>query len=136
MEHSLEETQKNINKVKGIFSRLKNRFFRSSTSKREESQKSSKKKLVKSTFSSFKIHKSNKIPVETEYTLITGSDREKEIHSNLDDISSGLTELKSLANGMNNELNRQDELIDVIYTKTDKVHSVIKDQDEQISKIK
>lgn len=67
---------------------------------------------------------------------ITGSDREKEINKNLEEMSKGLSHLTSLAKDMQFELDRQNPLIDRISEKTDRTHGRIESQNAQIKKIK
>jgi hypothetical protein len=117
---------------------LKNKFSWSS------SNKSSSKDSLKSSSSSNSLNeKSNKSnlqaqqeePKKIDFVPITGSDREKEMGRNLDEISIGLGNLKSLAMSMNSELTRQEPVIDRLTCKTDKTHSRINAQQKEMNKI-
>ncbi len=68
--------------------------------------------------------------------MITGSDREKEINKNLDEMSLGLKSLNSLANDMKRELDRQNPLIENITRKSEATHQRIDEQDKQMKRIK
>ena len=71
-----------------------------------------------------------------EHVAITGSDREKDIYKNLDEMSSGLTHLNSLAKAMTFELDRQDPLIGNITAKSERTHAKIDSQNDQMKRIK
>lgn len=67
---------------------------------------------------------------------ISGSDREKEINRNLEEMSLGLSHLTSLAKDMQVELDRQNPLIERITDKTEKTYGRIESQNAQIKRIK
>lgn len=135
VDQTLTATQKNINQVKSIFGGLKNRFMRSSSSSNSISKQAPPKSVSTSkSKSNFNESSQQSKPKFTE--TITGSDREKEINRNLDDMSSGLSELNSLALNMKFELERQNPMIERITEKSERTHNRIEHQDKQMKQIR
>lgn len=70
------------------------------------------------------------------FEAITGSEREKELNQNLDEMSIGLKNLNALALDMKFELDRHNPVIERITNKSDMVHTTIEAQDKQMKRIK
>ena len=68
--------------------------------------------------------------------LITGSGREREINANLDEMSRGIMNLKSMAVDMEWELKRQSPMMERIAVRTERINGTIKAQDVEIKRIK
>jgi len=131
---TLTHTQKNINQIKSIFGGLKNRFMPSSKSSDKLDKQVRPEKIPKD--KSKNTSAFNETEGQGSFATITGSDREKEINKNLDEMSLGLKSLNSLANDMKRELDRQNPLIENITRKAEVTHQRIDDQDKQMKRIK
>ncbi len=131
---TLTHTQKNINQIKSIFGGLKNRFMSSSKSSDKLDKQAKPEKAPKQEKSRGGAAAAGEAPAE--FAVITGSDREKEINKNLDEMSLGLKSLNSLANDMKRELDRQNPLIENITRKSEATHQRIDEQDKQMKRIK
>ena len=131
VDQTLTATQKNINQIKSIFGGFKNKFMGKSSST-NLIKEDAKKKPMPTSSSSNSFQNQNR----AENVAITGSDREKEIYKNLDEMSSGLTHLNSLAKAMTFELDRQDPLIGNITAKSERTHAKIDSQNDQMKRIK
>jgi synaptosomal-associated protein 29 len=128
---TLTATQKNLNQIKSIFGGFKNKFIGRSSSKDDF-----KKVEPKSTLpSSSSVSSSMSTTVKTQHAVITGSEREKELNSNLDEMSLGLGQLKSLALGMQLEIDRQDPMVERLSGKIDRTHIKVQDQNAQMKRI-
>lgn len=138
IDHTLTTTQKNINKIKSVFGGIKNTFmFRSAAQPQKAELSKTEKKLIKENNARITASQSeNNMGRPAAFETITGSDREKEINSNLDEMSKGLRNLNSLALDMKFELERQDPLIQRITDKSEKVHTKIEAQDRDMKRIK
>lgn len=134
VDQTLTATQKNINQIKSIFGGFKNRFMSSSKSSNSLKEEKIPKSNTKEKISDKK--KNNSPPQKPAFEVITGSDREKELNKNLDEMSSGLNILSSLAKDMKLELDRQNPMIDRITDKSHKTHEKMESQDRQMKKIK
>ena len=137
--HTLNESQKNINSVKSLFGGLKNKFGLKNKSPKEK--KLEDKSLSKS-FSNSKTFDQKQQqqyqqhqPKAEEFAKISGSDREVEINKNLEEMSMGLTRLTNLAKGMSYEMDRQNPIIDNIGTKVGNTDERIKNQNKQMNKV-
>lgn len=136
---NLDDTQKDINKMKGFFGRIKSKF----SGKSDKIKESKSVKETSSSSSSSKAKTANgSLRFETEpktqasqFATISGSDREKEINEDLAYISKGLGNLKSMALDMNVELDKQNSLINRLDTKVDNTNTRIVAQDKQVKKI-
>lgn len=127
---TLTNTQKNINQIKSVFGGLRNKFFSSKSS--SDSKPISPITTSKSQSAMNTINQ--KQESKAEFQSITGSDREKELNRNLDEMSLGLNRLKALGLEMQNELDRQDPLIDRLNNKVDRTQTRITDQNAQMKK--
>lgn len=136
IDNTLSSTQKNINQIKSIFGGFKNRFLGGSKSSNNIKEKEKKELEKKKAQSISKSSSFNTAKPSAEHAIITGSDREKEINNNLDQMSLGLSALNSLARDMKFELERQDPMIQRITKKSESTHARIEDQDRQMKKIK
>ncbi len=137
VDQTLTLTQKNINQIKSVFGGIKNRFFNWSSNSSQASASGTIKesKTLDSISTSKSTGPSNSLQ-KADLPIITGSDREKEINKNLEEMSTGLSHLKSLASDMQLELDRQNPLIERITEKTDKTYGKIESQNAQMKKIK
>lgn len=137
IDHTLTTTQKNINKIKSVFGGIKNSFmFRGSGQPPKAEMSKGEKKLIKENNARLTASQSENNIRPAAFETITGSDREKDINSNLDEMSRGLKNLNSLALDMKFELERQDPLIKRITDKSEKVHTKIKAQEWDMKRIK
>ena len=139
VDQTLTLTQKNINQIKSVFGGIKNRFFNWSSSSNATQASASGAMKESKTVDSISTSKSagaSSSQQKADLPVITGSDREKEINKNLDEMSMGLSHLTSLAKDMQFELDRQNPLIERITEKTDKTHGKIESQNAQMKKIK
>ena len=137
--NTLTATQKDLNKVKSVFGGLKNKFLRNShkvdTKPGKNAPKTDSGKnfflLLRKTFFCFDMQEQP----EVEFARITGSDREVELNKNLEEMSKGLSHLKSLGEGMSFELDRQKPVIVGIESKAYSIKGRINDQNEQMKDI-
>ncbi len=135
---TLTSTQKNLNMIKSVFGGVRNKFFNwkaySSTDmpKKPDENKTKYEKSTMNHSASLNVIK----PVQkAEFATISGSDREKEINKNLDEMSLGLSRLASLAKDMNFELDKQNNQLNRLNFKSEATHSKINDQNAQIKKV-
>lgn len=141
VDKTLNATQRNLNQLKSVFGGLKNKFFGGKASKAEQASQIDAVKKEKETPSSSKSSSgissssSGSNLTRGEQAVISGSDREKEINSNLDDMSVGLSRLKSLAQGMSAEIDRQNPILDRLNDKTVKTNTKIDTQHAEIKRI-
>ena len=110
-------------------------MFGSSSTPSSELSKD-EKKLIKANEKRLAASQSEQSIKPAAFETITGSDREKDINSNLDEMSRGLKNLNSLALDMKFELERQDPLIERIHNKSESVHNKIQAQDKEMKRIK
>ena len=136
VDHTLTQTQKNINQIKSIFGGLKNRFFGGSSTPVPASTSKDSLQVNKTMTTSKTFAGNTSTANKADLVPITGSDREQEINKNLEEMSMGLSHLTSLAKDFQVELDRQDPLIGRISAKTDVTNSRINNQNAQIRKIK
>ncbi|RNA39382.1 synaptosomal-associated 29 [Brachionus plicatilis] len=129
--NTLNSTQKNLNQVKSVFGGLKNKFF--GWSSKNVSTESKKSEIKRDAVSVNNLQSFNK--PKAELVQITGSDREKEIHKNLDEMSSGLKRLAAMGLEMQFELDKQNNMIDGITNKSIKTDERINDQNAQMRRI-
>ena len=132
VDQTLTATQKNINQIKSIFGGLKNRFMRTSKEKNPLPSSSSSSSL-NSQRQSFQPQSTTS---KADFVPITGSDREKDMFKNLEEMSVGLSHITSLARDMSAELDRQNSTIDRITVKTDRTNAKINAQNTQMKKIR
>ena len=136
IDHTLTVTQKNINKIKSVFGGLKNKLMFGSSSTPSSELSKDEKKLIKANEKRLAASQSEQSIKPAAFETITGSDREKDINSNLDEMSRGLKNLNSLALDMKFELERQDPLIERIHNKSESVNNKIQAQDKEMKRIK
>lgn len=129
--NTLTTTQKNLNQIKSVFGGLKNKFFSKSSASKTEVVKSDEKLKASVSANSLKSFNQPK----AEFVEITGSDREKDLNKNLDEMSLGLKRLANLGMDMRFELDRQNNLIEKISDKTNTTDIRINDQNTQMRKI-
>ena len=130
--NTLIATQKDLNKVKSVFGGLKNKFIRNS---HKADTKPEKNALKTDSGKNVDKQKQKKEQPKAEFARITGSDREVELNKNLEDMSIGLSHLKSLAEGMSFELDRQKPVIVGIENKAYFTNNRIDDQNKQMKDI-
>ncbi len=128
IDFTLMQTQKNINKCQSTFYGFKNMFLSSTGT---TASKSVRRQSDLKAESNVKDVKSPGVDV-----LITGSGREREINANLDEMSRGIMNLKSMAVDMEWELKRQDPMMERIAVRTERINGTIKAQDVEIKRIK
>lgn len=131
VDHTLSATQKNINSMKSMFSG----FFSRNKDKKAPAKKQQSAETLTSSNSTGKLMKGGDVNPKPEFAVITGSDREQEMNSNLDQMSQGLSRLGDLAKGMSFELDRQNPMLDRLQTKTEKNHVRIDAQNDQMKKL-
>lgn len=130
--NTLNSTQKNLNQIKSIFGGLKNKFFKGSNPKSSaEKEKQNEKMRASQTVNSLKSFNEPK----AEFVEITGSDREKELNRNLDEMSLGLKRLANMGLEMQFELDRQNRTISNITDKATRTDDRITQQNQQMKKI-
>lgn len=130
--NTLNATQKNLNQIKSVFGGLKNKFFGVKTPKLDSftvSSSDSKPSMHTSKSANTISHQ------KADFAVITGSDREKEMNKNLEEMSMGLKRLANLGLDMQRELDRQDPLINRLNDKAGSTKYRIDDQQTQIKKI-
>jgi synaptosomal-associated protein 29 len=134
---TLTATQKNLNQIKSIFGGIANKFS-------SWSSKSQAKSRGASTISGAGSMTPSNSFVDTApvaktnailFPVISGSERERELNQNLDEMSVGLSRLTSLAKDMQFELDRQNPLIDKLGNKIDNTNTTITHQNVQIKKL-
>lgn len=131
---NLNATQKHINNIKSVFGGIKNRFF-SKFSSTSTTDTASTKELPKSKTTNSIASSTAPPQPKAEFIRITNSAREQQLEENLDAISSGLSNLTSLAKEMSYELERQDPLLDRLNKKTTNLDSRVAQQNTQMKKI-
>lgn len=140
IDQKLTETQKNVNKLKSMFGGIRNKLSFRSSKKKEE--KSKKVKLSKKASANTAEDEAKAIGdkvadtlIPAQFKVITGSEREKEINSNLDSMSKILTNLASMGREINDNLTRNDPLLDRLGHKIEASDTRIKNQNQEIRSI-
>jgi synaptosomal-associated protein 29 len=140
VDQKLTSTQKNLNQLKSVFGGLKNKFFAPKNSlsngnlkalEKEANAKQQQQMKTSSSQNAFSTTTASK----PEFAKITGSDREAELNKNLDDMSLGLSRLKSLGLDMQRELDKQDPLIGRLIVKSETTNTRVDNQNAQMKKI-
>jgi t-SNARE complex subunit (syntaxin) len=131
----LTDTQKNLNKIKSVFGGIKNKFVftGSNSSSNAKSSKNADKLSGSKSMGDFNINSNNS--AKPEFATITGSDREKELNKNLEEMSLGLKDLANLARDMNREMDRQNPMLERLNTKAPTIQGKIQDQNDQMERI-
>jgi synaptosomal-associated protein 25 len=136
VEQNLKNTQRNIKKMnRGMFTG----FFADLLSKNEDA-KGKKSKLKNEEQSNLNKSINNSLKYSATYnkkadhSIITGSEREKEMNDNLDEISKGLSRLTAMASEMSYEIDKQTPVIDRIAGKVDRTHFKINTQNSAMRK--
>ena len=135
---TLTSTQKNLNQIKSVFGGLRNKFFAPKTPALPPPSSSSSSKANMSTSKSMGSMKSGggeQASATADYARITGSERESELNSNLEEMSLGLKRLANLGLDMQRELDRQAPVLDRLNDKTQLTKSRIDDQNSQMRRI-
>ena len=148
VEHGLKKTDKNVRKLnRGFFHGFITDFFVKEDDKNGKPKiKITKDKSTKDASDEWKymdqqqqqqrnvslVGKVNGGKVEP--SVITGSDREKEMNDNLDEMSKGLNMLANMAQDMSFELDKQNKLIERIEPKVNKTQSQINSQNSVMKK--
>jgi hypothetical protein len=134
--NDLTETQKNLNRMKSIFGGIVNKFtFKSS--KKSESKDKVSDKSTSSVSASSSSTTATEVCTEarTGFAVITGSAREEEMNSNLEQLSLGLKGLANLGIDMQRELDKQAPQIDRLNNKSETTKARIDDQNSQMKKL-
>lgn len=134
VDNTLNATQKNINSLKSVFGGLRNKFF-SGSSNNTKSKSGLTPSSSSNSMSGGNLSGQASAGPRPQFVPITGSDREQEIGKNMDELSIGLGNLKQLAMGMNQELKRQEPIVDNLTIKTDRTHVKILEQEKQMKKV-
>lgn len=129
--NTLNATQKNLNQVKSVFGGLKNKFF--GWSSKNVNTETKKQEIKREAVSVNNLQSFSK--PKAEFVPITGSDREREMHKNLDEMSAGLKRLAAMGLDMQFELDKQNNVIDRITEKSIKTDERINDQNAQMKRI-
>jgi hypothetical protein len=132
----LTETQKNLNRMKSIFGGIKNKFSFKSSKKADTAKSSSSSDKIAD--QAAKVASNNAevcTEARTGFAVISGSAREEEINSNLEQLSLGLKGLANLGLDMQRELDRQAPMIDRLNTKSESTKARIDDQNAQMKKL-
>ena len=130
VDHTLNETQKNVNKINhGIFGGLVN-LFEPKKKKQEKKPEVNEGDRPKVDISSYEEQARPKI----DFVSLTRSDREKEINENMDELSKGLNMLGGLAKDLSREIDRQNEKIKSITDKSDKANIKLSEQTKILKK--
>jgi uncharacterized coiled-coil protein SlyX len=132
----LTETQKNLNRMKSVFGGIINKF--TFGKKKDASSSNKNSKVADQTSPRSSVSSTNGevcSEARTGFAVITGSDREQELNSNLEELSLGLKGLADLARGMQREIDRQDPILGRLNDKSEATKSRIDDQNAQMKKL-
>ncbi|KAK0058807.1 synaptosomal-associated protein 29 [Biomphalaria pfeifferi] len=156
MQQNLKTSQRHLNNIKSVFGGIKNWWSTdkkqaNSTAKLVEANSRLKAALETSEKSKpdvrgfyddddldSKFMASARKPVSGQYTMITPvtrSGREEEVDQNLALMGDGMSRLKSLALGLGDEIEKQNEQLDRINTKVDSTDILLGHQNTQMKRI-
>ncbi|KAI8749260.1 synaptosomal-associated protein 29 [Biomphalaria glabrata] len=156
MQQNLKTSQRHLNNIKSVFGGIKNWWSTdkkqaNSTAKPVEANSRLKAALETSEKSKpdvrgfydeddldSKFMASARKPVSGQYTMITPvtrSAREEEVDQNLALMGDGMSRLKSLALGLGDEIEKQNEQLDRINTKVDSTDILLGHQNTQMKRI-
>jgi hypothetical protein len=134
VEQNLKNTQRNIKKMNrgmltGFFADLlsKNEDAKGKKTKNKYEEQANLNKSINNGITYTASY--NK---KAEHSNITGSEREKEMNDNLDEISKGLSRLTAMASEMSYEIDKQAPVIDRIGGKVDRTHLKINTQNTEM----
>ena len=134
IDNDLTQTQKNLNKLKSVFGGLKNKLsFKSA--RKSSSSTSASTTVAKCDCELISNAEMCTDETRTSYAVISGSEREKELNKNLEEMSQGLKMLANLGLDMNRELSKQDPMLDRMNNKTEKNNARIDNQTEQMKRL-
>jgi hypothetical protein len=135
VEQNLKNTQRNIKKINrgmlsGFFADLlsKNDDVKSKKNKSKHDEQAKLNKSINNGINFNASYNNRKV----EHSIITGSEREKEMNDNLDEISKGLSRLTAMASEMSYEIDKQAPVIDRIGNKVDRTHFKINTQNSEM----
>ncbi|KAL7676401.1 hypothetical protein ACOME3_002655 [Neoechinorhynchus agilis] len=150
----LSATQKNISKLKSpfgafgakVFGSTKSIFGTSSKNKLtpSKSNDSNLSKYLNASAGNVDVNRSSAMAAASvpggdnhgnAFRSLTGSDREKEVEQNLNDMSSYLSRLKGLATNMGEEIDRQNSVISNIKNSSEMVESRMTGQRAALQKL-
>lgn len=137
---TLKESQKDINKMKSFFYRVKYSFGKKKVDPTTSVPPPSDDKKKPVTLSEeeqedrYRNHPTTRMKTGPE-TSVNSNPFDQQLNENLDDISDGLARLKGLAMALGEEVETSNKLIDDIGNGMEKVDIKIKDQNKEINKM-